>query len=185
MPNPRISHKAFCRWFLARGNVREAAILAGCDPAAAEDTGLALLQRPFCRAYLAQLAAQPPLPIQSLVIAGLSRLAFGAANDAAKLVFAQEPLSPEQLDQLDLFHVSSIRQDKGGIEIKLADRQRAMEKLLECAYASDSSAAAAALLSALGGSNDSEEVNDDDTDTAPPQTVLRKAEAGAPLVEHS
>ncbi|MBR6106927.1 MAG: terminase small subunit [Oscillospiraceae bacterium] len=157
MDNLQGKRRAFCRWYLERGNVREAALRAGCDPANAEEEGLAMLRMPSCRSYLSRLAAQPPLPLQSLVIAGLSRLAFGAANDAAKLVFAEKSLTDAQIEQLDLFHVTSIKQDKaGGIEIRLADRQQAMEKLLECACASDSAAAASALLSALGA--DREEV---------------------------
>ena len=171
--------KAFCRWYLACGNVREAALRAGLDPVSAEEQGLLMLQKPACRAYLAQLAAQPPLPLQSLVIAGLSRLAFGASNDAAKLVFAEKPLTAEQIEQLDLFHAVSFRQDKNGIEIRLADRQHAMEKLLEYAYASDSAAAASALLSALGA--DSEEVNSYGCSDLP-ETLFRQAEDGPELV---
>ena len=52
---------------------------------------------------------------------------------------------------LDLFHVTGIKLDKNGIEIKLADRLSAMTKLLECAGAADSAAAAAALMQALQG----------------------------------
>ena len=171
--------KAFCRWYLERGNVREAALRAGCDPAHAEADGLDMLRQPVCRAYIAQLAAQPPLPVQSLVIAGLSRLAFGAANDAAKLVFAAESLTQEQIEQLDLFHVTSLRQDKNGIEIKLADRQHAMEKLLECACAADSASAASALLSALGA--DREEVHADGQQDLP-ASVLGEAENSPDMV---
>jgi|GEM_PF-80669 len=150
--------KAFCRWYLVLGNAAEAAQKAGFPAKSAEADALRLLQTPSCRSYLAQLAAQPALPIQSLVIAGLSRLAFGSANDAAKLVFAEEAPTNAALSALDLFHVSEIRRDKGGgVEVRLFDRQRAMERLLECAVSADSSAAAAALLAALGGGNDETE----------------------------
>ena len=141
---------AFCRWYLALGNVREAALRAGCSTDTAAGDGLEMLHSAYCRRYLSHLAAQPPLPLQQLVIAGLVRLAFGDANDAAKLVFS-EPVSPEELRGLDLFHVTAIRRDKNGIEIKLADRLSAMNKLLECAGAADSAAAAAALMQALRG----------------------------------
>jgi len=164
--------RSFCRWYLACGNVREAALHAGCQPEQAEDEGLRMLQKPACRAYLAQLAAQTPTPIQNLVIAGLSRLAFGSVNDVAKLVFSESPMKPEQLEQLDLFHIISIKHDKGGVEIKLADRQHAMEKLLEFAYASDSSAAASALLAALSGPESCEEVNLSETKDCLPDAVL-------------
>lgn len=141
---------AFCRWYLALGNPREAALKAGCPPETAADDGLQMLHSAFCRRYLAQLAAQPALPLQALVTAGLARLAFGDANDAAKLVFS-EKIAPEDLQGLDLFHVTSIKYDKNMIEIKLADRLSAMNKLLECAGAADSAAAAAALVNALQG----------------------------------
>lgn len=153
---------AFCRWYLTLGNVREAALRAGCPPDSAADDGLQMLHSAACRRYLAQLANQPALPMQALVTAGLVRLAFGDANDAAKLAFA-ETVSEEQLRTLDLFHVTSIRHDKNGFEIKLADRLSAMTKLLECANAADTSAAAAALLQALRG-NDGEGVDCDDDD---------------------
>lgn len=155
--NPHADRRAFCRWFLALGNPAEAARKAGFPAETAEQDALRLLQTPSCRTYLAQLAAQPPLPLQSLVTAGLSRLAFGSANDAAKLVFADEIPSDSVLSQLDLFHVSELRRVKGGgVEVKLFDRQKAMERLLECAASADSAAAAAALLSALGGAPQSD-----------------------------
>ena len=59
----------------------------------------------------------------------LAQLAFGRANDAAKLA-----LRPENADveQLDLSAVSEIRvTDKGGVEVKLVDRVRALETLCE------------------------------------------------------
>ena len=146
---------AFCRWYLALGNPREAALKAGCPPETAADDGLQLLHSAFCRRYLRQLAAQPALPLQALVTAGLARLAFGDANDAAKLVFP-ETISPADLQGLDLFHVTGIKCDKNGVEIKLADRLSAMNKLLECAGNADSAAAAAALVQALQGGSPEE-----------------------------
>ena len=154
----RTQRKAFCRWYLALGSPAEAARKAGLPQETAEADAYALLQSSSCRSYLAELAANPALPLRSLVIAGLSRLAFGSANDAAKLVFSDELPSDAALNALDLFHVSEIRRDKGGgVEVKLFDRQKAMERLLECAESVDSSTAAAALLDALGGTSDETE----------------------------
>ena len=150
MDTQKTRRAAFCRWYLALGNVREAALRAGCPPETAAGDGLQMLFSAPCRKMLAQLSAQPPLPLQQLVTAGLVRLAFGDANDAAKLVFS-EHISPEELRGLDLFHVTGIKCDKNGIEIKLADRLSAMNRLLECAGAADSAAAAAALMQALRG----------------------------------
>lgn len=142
--------KNFCRYYLLLGNAEEAAVRAGFPPDTAAQDALALLQNPSCRAYLAKLAAQPAIPMQTMVLAGLSRLAFGSAKDAVKLVFSEEMPSDDTLAKLDLFQVAELKRDKGGgVEIKLFDRQKALERLLECAVNADSSAAANALLSAL------------------------------------
>ena len=148
----------FCRWYLALGNPAEAARRAGCDPKTAEQDGLELLHSTYCRSYLKRLAEAPPLPLRQLVTAGLTRLAFGSANDAARLCFAEE-LSDDALRGLDLFHVVSIRRDRNGFEVKLADRQHAMEKLLECAAEADG--ADAALLAALQGPQEGGNADDD------------------------
>ncbi len=155
---------AFCRWYLALGNVREAALRAGCPPETAAEDGLQMLHSPVCRRFLARLAAQPALPLQQLVTAGFARLAFGDANDAVRLAL-HENLSESDLQTLDLFHVTSIKYDKNGVEVKLADRLSALTKLLECAGAADSAAAAAALMHALRGSQ-TEEVDADESDSA-------------------
>ena len=154
---------AFCRWFQMLGNVKEAALRAGCPPDSAEADGMDMLHEAYCRRLLGKLAQAPPIPVQALVTAGLARLAFGDANDAARLAFSDE-ISDEMLQRLDLFHVTCIRRDKNGVEIKLADRLAAMEKLRECADAADHSAAAAALLRALQTDHDEEVAADDAAD---------------------
>ena len=63
------------------------------------------------------------------VKAGLFRLAFSSAPDAALLI--SSPDSPDHLDSLDLFSVSEIKAGKNGVEIKFADRLRALEQLWE------------------------------------------------------
>ena len=71
--------------------------------------------------------------IQNLcyVKTGLSRLAFGSINDAAALLFAEEPTREEVLSA-DLFNVAEIKKVKGGgVEMKFYDRQKALEKLVE------------------------------------------------------
>lgn len=57
----------------------------------------------------------------------LAQLAFGRANDAARLA-----LSPREVDpgDLDLSAVAELKvSDKGGVEVKLVDRVRALETL--------------------------------------------------------
>ena len=59
----------------------------------------------------------------------LAQLAFGRANDAVKLA-----LSPGEADveRLDLSAVAEFKvTDKGGVEVKLVDRVRALETLCE------------------------------------------------------
>ena len=166
---------AFCRWYLALGDPAEAARRAGCPPESAADDALRFLAAPACRRMLARLSQQPALPLAQLVTAGLTRLAFGSANDAAKLVFAEDFPDSSTISQLDLFHVSEIRRVKGGgVEVKLFDRQKALEKLLECADAAGSAAAASALLSALGGGLDAEEVTHEAPE-APDSPVFAEA----------
>lgn len=64
----------------------------------------------------------------------LAQLAFGRANDAVRLA-----LHPQEVDAgaLDLSAVSEFRvTDKGGVEVKLLDRVKALEALcglLDCA----------------------------------------------------
>jgi len=59
----------------------------------------------------------------------LAQLAFGRANDVVKL--ALHP-GETDLEQLDLSAVSEFKvTDKGGVEVKLVDRVRALETLCE------------------------------------------------------
>ena len=156
---------AFCRWYLALGNVREAAIRAGCPPDSSAEDGLQMLHSAGFRRAIARLAEQPPLPVKALVTAGLTRLAFGDANDAARLVFSGS-CDPDTLAGLDLFHVTGMKIDKSGnVEIRLADRLSAMVKLLECAGDADANAASAALLRALQGAAPLQEVDADDAES--------------------
>lgn len=61
------------------------------------------------------------------VIRRLAQLAFGRVNDA--VAFARNPQGVDPED-LDLSAVAELRvTDKGGVEVKLADRVRALESL--------------------------------------------------------
>lgn len=69
----------------------------------------------------------------------LAQLAFGRANDAVRLA-----LSPKNVDPgtLDLSAVAELKvTDKGGVEIKMVDRVRALESL--CGLLEDSGGAGA------------------------------------------
>lgn len=149
-PAERAQLQTFCEWLAALGNPFEAARRAGL----AEESALRMLHAPTCTRILRRMTAQPSADRAS-VLAGLSRLAFGAANDAARLVFAQEPPTDSMIAALDLFQVSEMKRDKaGGVEIRLFDRQKALERLLEITAENDAKVQAQALLAALGGGDD-------------------------------
>ena len=62
------------------------------------------------------------------IVRRLAQLAFGRANDCVKLVLQDAP----EVDALDLSLLSEVkRNDKGTVEVKLIDRIRALERLLE------------------------------------------------------
>lgn len=57
----------------------------------------------------------------------LAQLAFGRANDAARLALCPREVDP---GSLDLSAVAELKvTDKGGVEVKLVDRVRALETL--------------------------------------------------------
>ena len=58
----------------------------------------------------------------------LAELAFGKANDCVRLALEEKP----KVGRLDLSLLSEVRRnDKGTVEVKLIDRIRALERLLE------------------------------------------------------
>ena len=62
------------------------------------------------------------------VLRRLAQLAFGRANDCVRLVLESAP----EVETLDLSLLSEVkRNEKGTVEIKLVDRIRALERLLE------------------------------------------------------
>ncbi len=152
----------FCCQYARLGDVEAAARLAGFPPETAAAAGAALLRQTSCqklvRTYQMALQCDPA----AAVCAGLRRLAFGRTNDAIQLVLAEEPPTPEQLQQLDLFSVSSIKRDKnGGMELHFFDRLKALSALYESSSDADGKAAAHALLAALS-SGAAEGVEEDD-----------------------
>ncbi len=158
----RALRERFCGLYLLLGNGEEAAIRAGVPPAEALLYADTQLRSSACRKMLQRLSAASAVPVHTLVMNGLIRLAFGRANDAARLVFADEMPSEAELAGLDLFHVSEIKRVKGGgVEIKLSDRQKAMERLLECADQVDAAASASALLAAFAAPKEATDDGDE------------------------
>lgn len=68
-------------------------------------------------------------PKQKHLQEGFERLAFGDVTDAVRLLFTEE-ISPATLQKMDLFNVAEIKRLKGGgMEIKFADRLKALQCL--------------------------------------------------------
>lgn len=60
---------------------------------------------------------------------GFEQLAFGSVTDAVRLLF-EEDLTKASLDGMNLFNVAEIKRLKGGgMEIKFADRLKALQCL--------------------------------------------------------
>ena len=77
-------------------------------------------------------------PKQNDLREGFERLAFGDVTDAVRLLFAEE-INPRTLKKMDLFNVAEIKRMKGGgMEIKFADRLKALQCLEQLQPESDS-----------------------------------------------
>lgn len=109
----------------------------GCDAEhAAARAGLPLRQaieligREKIEAEVRRLWRLEQERLQNLARLGLGRLAAGDNRDALRLALRAEELSEQELGQMDLYGVSSIKTLKGGgVEIGLYDRLRALEAL--------------------------------------------------------
>ena len=110
--------------------------------------GIECLKSSSCRKKITEL--KNILSENTSVTAGLKRLAFGNCKDAVVLAFAEELPPSHVIEKLDLFNVSEIRRIKGGgVEIKIFDRLKALEKLYELENSLDSRDKASGLINAL------------------------------------
>lgn len=146
--NLQQKRKSFCCNYVLLGNVAEAAVRAGFDRENALLEGVACLESAECKRLISQL--RDILSDSGNVVSGLKRLAFGSCTDAVYLVFADELPPPSVISDLDLFNVSEIKRVKGGgVEVKLFDRQKALEKLFEFENTCSDRGNAASLIEAL------------------------------------
>lgn len=144
--------KLFCCNYVKLGNVGEAAVKAGFSPETALMDGMECLENKACRRLISRLK-KSCYSGSAEIISGLERLAFGSCNDAVYLVFSEELPPPQVISKLDLFNVSEIKRVKGGgVEVKLFDRQKALEKMLDFLNCSDNANGAESLLAALTSS---------------------------------
>lgn len=121
--------KIFCRVYAALNNLKEAAVHAGFPAESAQAVGEALIAREDIFKEVAQLSARNSDSLCDKAVAGLLRIAFGNADDCIRLLFCDE--EPD-LSSMNLFNVSEIKRPKGGgLEIKFADRMKALALLYE------------------------------------------------------
>lgn len=100
--------------------------------------GVRLLTTPAVQSELQLQRGQCDICRQD-VLRRLAQLAFGRANDCVKLVLSDAA----DIDALDLSLLSEVkRNDKGTVEVKLIDRVRALEQLLQAGTQSNDAAAA-------------------------------------------
>ena len=111
--------EAFCRKYLQCMDPDQAAAMAGCAD------GYAVLETKMVRRRMREAAAGQVH--REDVVRRLAQLAFGRVNDAARLALHSEEAD---LETLDLSAVAELKvTDKGGVEVKLIDRIRALEAL--------------------------------------------------------
>ena len=125
-----ISARAFAKMFVRTRNGSETAVRLGAEPSQAKQIEADYLANKAVKREIRKLDKED---VQTLcyVKTGLSRLAFGSINEAAALVFSEEP-TREEILRADLFNVAELKKVKGGgVEMKFFDRQRALEKLVE------------------------------------------------------
>ena len=139
--NTQEQRRRFCQAFLRTMDPEEAARGLGAD-------GYALLSS---RSVLRQLDRLRTAGTDALrredVLRRLAQLAFGRANGAALLALRPGEADPRTLD---LSAVSELRvTDKGGVEVKLADRVRALETLYHLLADRDGAGGAEDLYQAL------------------------------------
>lgn len=146
-----ISINDFAAAYAECGNVYEAAVAAGAKrgPAAALE-GIRCI---FSRSAASRAGVLRSKRARCPADQGLRRLAFGRNNDAAALAFA-ETVTPEMIEQADLFGVSEIKVGKGTVEIKFFDRLKALDLLNETEKEEGNSDSAEEILSAIYGSGD-------------------------------
>lgn len=114
--------EAFCRKYLQCMDPEQAAVLAGCAD------GYAMLEAKMVRRRLERMREAAAGQVRREdAVRRLAQLAFGRVNDAARLALHS---AEADLETLDLSAVAELKvTDKGGVEIKLIDRIRALEAL--------------------------------------------------------
>ena len=120
-PNLPSEKRRFAAAYLRCFDAERAAAAVG------REDGIRLLSTPAVRRELELQRGQYDI-CRGDVLRRLAQLAFGRANDCVRLVLEEAP----NVQTLDLSLLSEVkRNDKGTVEIKLVDRLRALEQLLD------------------------------------------------------
>lgn len=142
----------FALFYASGKSVKEAGILAGFSHDEAEAEGIKLLKLRSVQ-KLVKRYTQNGLSGTDGIKTGLRRLAFGEINDIMEVVLSDEPIGLNRLFKMNFYNISEVKKVKGGgLEVKLFDRQRAMEKLLEIYQSEENKTGAEEFLDALSRS---------------------------------
>lgn len=114
----------FCTAYLKTMDPERAAEACGCED------GYAMLTRKSTRLRLERMRDVTAETLRREdALRRLAQLAFGGANDAARLALGPGKVDPAELD---LSAVAELKvTDKGGVEVKMVDRVRALGTLCE------------------------------------------------------
>ena len=128
--------KLFCFYYCRTRNIREAAAKAGYT-LFPEKAGQKLIRDKRITTEIKKLEKLQEISQQEAA-AGYKRIAYGSVCDAIRLLFADSPPDPGELEKLDLFCISEIKRPKGGgMEIKFFDRLKALENGAKALAASE------------------------------------------------
>ena len=131
----------FCQTYLRTMDPEQAASAAG------RRDGYTLLGQKRTRERLERMRGDAAGQIRREdVLRRLAQLAFGQANDAVRLALRPETVDPERLE---LSALTELKVSDRGVEIKLADRVRALETLWNLLACGDGGDVAEALFQAL------------------------------------
>lgn len=150
MDDSALRKKRFAEILACCGDAELAAELTGSSAASAREDASALLDSRYVRRRVIKLMRERRDLIAS-VRSGLERIAFSRCNDAVTLAFLPpDAISQGRIRKMDLSCIASIKRDKdGGVDIKLFDRLRALETLMQLDENDTLGGSAQELLSAL------------------------------------
>ncbi len=142
----------FCRAYLRTMDPERAAAEIG------RKDGYAMLGKKATQQKLERMRSDAAAQLKREdVLRQLARLAFGRVDDAVRLALRREEAG---LERLDLTAISELRVTEKGVEVKMADRVRALEtlwKLLETGEESAQSDPLYQALAALSGETGDED----------------------------